>query len=114
MDIYRGFPQFIDALALVQKKHSRVHAVIVGEERVAYGPTHPTGKSYKEIALKEFAPDMSRTHFTGRLALGQYRQVLRGSHIHVYFTRPFILSWSLLEAMSTGCSVVASDTPPVK
>ena len=53
------------------------------------------------------------SHFTGRLPYAQYLQVLCASSAHVYLTRPFVLSWSILEAMSTGCVIVASDTKPV-
>jgi glycosyltransferase involved in cell wall biosynthesis len=57
--------------------------------------------------------DMSRLHFTGRLPYAQYVKVLQESSVHVYLTRSFVLSWSMLEAMSTGCLIVASGTQPV-
>jgi glycosyltransferase involved in cell wall biosynthesis len=58
--------------------------------------------------------DPARTHFTGRLAYDIYRQVLQVSAAHVYLTVPFVLSWSALEALSTGCVLVGSDTAPVR
>jgi len=64
--------------------------------------------------LELFPYDMGRLHFTGRLSLEEYRQVLQASAVHVYLTFPFILSWSALEAMSCGCLVVGSATPPVQ
>jgi glycosyltransferase involved in cell wall biosynthesis len=57
--------------------------------------------------------DLSRLHFTGRLPYNQYLQVLQASSVHIYLTRPFVLSWSMLEAMATGCLIVASNTAPV-
>ncbi|NMC31915.1 MAG: glycosyltransferase [Veillonellaceae bacterium] len=115
MEPYRGYPQFMQAMALVLKRRPECHVVIVGAERIAYGGKKPTGyKSYKEWAQKEIDLDWTRVHFTGLLPRIRYRNVLQASSVHVYLTRPFVLSWSMLEAMSCGCLLVASSTPPVK
>jgi glycosyltransferase involved in cell wall biosynthesis len=53
-------------------------------------------------------------HFLGRIPREQYLELLQISSVHVYLTYPFVLSWSLLEAMSAGCAVVASDTAPLR
>jgi len=58
--------------------------------------------------------DLRRVHFLGHLPYRQYLTVLQVSSVHVYLTYPFVLSWSLLEAMSAGCLVIASRTPPVE
>ena len=58
--------------------------------------------------------DPSRTHWLGSLQTDDYHRVLASSDVHLYLTVPFVLSWSLLEAMAAGCSIVASDTPPVR
>ena len=113
MDTYRGFPQFIEALALLLKRRPQCHAVIVASDRVAYGSNPPEGKSWKDWMLARVDLDMSRVHFTGSLPYKDYRQVLQASSVHVYLTKPFVLSWSLLEALSTGCQVLASKTAPV-
>jgi len=113
MEPYRGFPQFMESIFLLQKKRKDCHVVVVGEDRVAYGRSLPDGKTFKQLLLEKFDFDLSRLHFTGRLPYPQYLQVLRASSAHVYLTRPFVLSWSMLEAMSTGCLIIASNTPPV-
>lgn len=113
MEPYRGFPQFMEAVSLLQKKRKDCHIVVVGEDRVAYGRQLPDGKTFKQVMLDKFDFDLSRLHFTDRLPYPQYLQVLRASSAHVYLTRPFVLSWSMLEAMSTGCLVIASRTQPV-
>ena len=112
MEPYRGFPQFMEIAEKLLKLRPNLHVVIGGEDRVCYGPK-PKNGSFKEIMLNKLELDMSRVHFTGGLPYGEYRKLLQISSVHVYLTYPFILSWSLLEAMSTGCSIVASKTAPV-
>ena len=113
MEPYRGFPQLIETIYLLQKKRPQCHFVIVGKDRVAYGKNLPDGKTYKEAMLEKFSLDMSRVHFTDLLPYNEYLQVLQASSVHIYLTRPFVLSWSMLEALATGCLIVASDTAPV-
>lgn len=114
MEPYRGFPQFIETLGILLERRPNVHAVIVGENRVCYGKAAPQGTTYKDMMLEKVPLDMSRVHFTGGLPYGQYLQVIQASSVHVYLTRPFVLSWSMIEAMSTGCLVLGSDTEPVR
>lgn len=114
MEPYRGFPQFMEALAMVQKRRPNCHAVIVGADRVAYGRQRSDGKSYKQHMLETLELDESRIHFTGLLPYTHYLQVLQASSVHVYLTRPFVLSWSMLESMAAGCALVTSATQPVE
>jgi len=114
MEPYRGFPQFMEAVAKVQKSNSNAHVVIVGDDRVAYGSKRKDGMTYKEFALKTYDLDMSRTHFTGLVNFEALRAIFRISSVHVYLTVPFVLSWSMIEAMSTGCIILGSSTPPVQ
>ena len=113
MEPYRGFPQFMEAVRLITEARPDCHVVIVGADRVAYGRTLPDGKTYKQAMLESVPLDLSRVHFTGLLPKSDYLKVLQASSVHIYLTRPFVLSWSMLEAMAAGCVVVASNTPPV-
>lgn len=58
--------------------------------------------------------DWARVHFLGRVPYERFLAMMQVSRVHVYLTYPFVLSWSLLEAMSAGAAIVASDTDPVK
>jgi len=114
MEPYRGFPEFIEAIAYVQERRPNCHVVIVGSERVCYGRSLPNNMSYKQFMLEKIPLDLSRVHFVGPLPYGQYLKVIQASDIHVYLSRPFVLSWSFTEALSTGCLVLGSDTGPVR
>lgn len=114
MEPYRGFPQFMEAVVQVQRRRPHCHVVVVGGDGVFYGSPPPDGKTWKEKILSELPLDRNRLHFTGFLNRSDFQTVLQASTVHVYLTRPFVLSWSMLEAMSCGCALVASATPPVQ
>ncbi|MCC7046234.1 MAG: glycosyltransferase [Alphaproteobacteria bacterium] len=115
LDPYRGFPQFMRMAALLQSRRPDLHVVVAGEDRVFYGAAPPGGSTWKAAMLAELGTlDPARLHFLGPLPYDRYRTLLRASSAHVYLTVPFVLSWSLLEAMATGCAIVASDTAPVR
>jgi len=114
MEPYRGFPQFMEAVSLIQARRPNCHVVVVGDDRVAYGKSLADGKTYKQLMLDSLVLDRDRLHFTGSLPYSQYLQVLQASSAHIYLTRPFVLSWSMLEAMAAGCLVIGSNTEPVR
>ena len=114
MEPYRGFPEFIESIAYIQERRSNCHVVVVGSDRVCYGKSLPNNETYKEHMLKKVPLDLSRVHFVGSLPYGLYLKVIQASSAHIYLTRPFVLSWSMIESMSTGCLVIGSDTAPVK
>jgi len=115
-ELYRGFPQAINTLALLQKHRSDVHVVIAGADIVCYGgpSTAPTGESWGVWARNSAGLDPSRTHWVGVLQTDDYHTLLAVSNAHLYLTIPFVLSWSLLEAMAAGVPLVCSKTPPVE
>ena len=114
MELHRGFPEFMRALARLQAERPKLHAIIVGQDRIAYGPSREDGRGWKEAMREELDLDESRIHWTGLLPRKQYLGVLQAADVHVYLSVPFVLSWSMIEAMSIGCPLVASDTPPVR
>lgn len=114
LEPYRGFPQFMRALTELQQARNDVHALIVGGDEVSYGSKPKGAANWREKMLGEVTLDPARTHFLGKLPYRDYLRVLQTSGAHVYLTYPFVLSWSLLEAMAAGCPLIASDTAPVR
>jgi len=114
LEPYRGFHVFMRALERIQRAHPACHAVIVGGDEVSYGKRPSHAPTWREQMLREVTLDPARTHFLGRVPYEQYRRVLQVSAAHVYLSYPFVLSWSMLEAMATGCLVIGSRTAPVR
>jgi glycosyltransferase involved in cell wall biosynthesis len=116
LEPYRGAHIFLRALPEVLKARPRARAVIVGGDGVSYGAAAPGGKSWREVLLAEMGDrlDLSRVHFAGRVAYPDFVRLMQVSRVHAYLTYPFVLSWSMIEAMSMGAAVVASRTPPVE
>lgn len=107
----RGFPQFMEAIEKLLKKRPNAHVLIAGDNVVHYSPQKTT--DYKKLMLKKLDIDMNRVHFVGTLPYAEYKKFLQVSSVHIYLTYPFVLSWSILDAMSAGCCIVASNTAPV-
>lgn len=114
MEPYRGFPQFMEAASIIQKRRPDCHIVVGGYDGSFYSGKRPDGKTYKEYMLETLSLDLSRIHFTGFLSYKNYLKLFQSTHAHVYLTYPYVLSWSILEAMATGCLVIGSDTEPVR
>jgi glycosyltransferase involved in cell wall biosynthesis len=119
LEPYRGYHVFMRALPEVLRARRQARVLIIGGDSVSYGAKPPEGTSWKQILINEVRPgipdeDWARVHFLGKLPYGQFISVLQLSTVHVYLTYPFVLSWSLLESMSAGCAIVASDTSPVR
>lgn len=114
LEPYRGFHSFMRALALVQQQHATCHTIIVGGDDVSYGQKPNGAANWREKMLAEVSLDPKRTHFLGKVPYNVYRKVLQVSAAHVYLTYPFVLSWSMLEAMASGCLLIGSKTRPVE
>ncbi|MGQ0526295.1 MAG: glycosyltransferase, partial [Betaproteobacteria bacterium] len=116
LEPYRGYHVFMRALPEILRRRPAALVLIVGGDEVSYGAAAPAGKTWKQIFLDEVKDrlDMSRVFFLGRIPYASYLKVLRVSRCHVYLTYPFVLGWSCIEAMSAGCLVVGSRTPPVE
>ena len=114
LEPYRGFHTFMRALEKIQQAHKTCHAVIVGGDDVSYGSKPNGASNWREKMLAEVKLDPVRTHFLGKVPYNTYCQVLQVSAAHVYLTYPFVLSWSALEALSSGCALIASRTAPVE
>ena len=112
----RGFHVFMRALPELLRRRPKAHVIIMGNEEGGYGPAPDGYASWREMLMQEvgWQLDPDRVHILGRLPKEHYRNVLQLSKVHVYLTYPFLLSWSMLEAMATGALLVASDTAPVQ
>lgn len=116
MESIRGFDIFMQLAKRLYQRRADVLFVVVGEDRVCYGGDLDfTGtKSFKEWVLARDDYDLSRFLFTGLLPTPSLAQLFAISDLHIYLTVPFVLSWSLMDALACGTTVLASNTPPVR
>ncbi|MFV0385762.1 glycosyltransferase [Paracoccus sp. (in: a-proteobacteria)] len=116
LEPYRGFHVFMRALPEVLAARPDAQVVLVGGDGVSYGGAPKDGRNWRQVMLGELGDrlDLSRVHFLGRVPYDAYLSLIRLARVHCYLTYPFVLSWSLTEAMGAGAYVVASDTAPVR
>lgn len=116
LEPYRGYHSFMRALPKILAARPNARVLIVGGDGVSYGAKAPEGKTWKQIFLDEVKSriNLERVHFLGNVPYPIFTQLLQLSSCHVYLTYPFVLSWSCIEALSTGCLVIGSDTGPVR
>ncbi|MBM3337142.1 MAG: glycosyltransferase [Betaproteobacteria bacterium] len=118
LEPYRGFHVFMRALPALLKARPHAQIIVVGGDDVSYGSKPASGDSWRSVLTKEIegsvsATDWQRVHFVGKLPYSKFIALLQVSTVHIYLTYPFVLSWSLFEAMSVGAAIIASDTAPV-
>ncbi|MCL2658644.1 MAG: glycosyltransferase family 4 protein [Betaproteobacteria bacterium] len=117
LEPYRGFPSFMRALPAILAARPKARIVIVGGDEVSYSRRPKDATTWREKLLAELAlteAQLARIHFLGRVPYPVFCKLLQVSAAHVYLTYPFVLSWSMLEAMASGCLVIGSKTAPVE
>jgi glycosyltransferase involved in cell wall biosynthesis len=118
LEPYRGFHVFMRNLGDLLRRRPHARVVIVGGDSISYGSAPKSGRTWKEEMLAEVRGgisdgDWARVHLVGKVPYPSFIKLLQVSRVHVYLTYPFVLSWSLMEAMACECAIVASDTAPV-
>jgi glycosyltransferase involved in cell wall biosynthesis len=116
LEPYRGYHIFMRALPAVLAARPDAQVVIVGGDEVSYGNAPKGQKGWKETILAEVRDrlDLSRVHFIGKVPYPTFTALMQVSRAHAYLTYPFVLSWSMLEAMAAGAMIVGSRTAPVQ
>ena len=116
LEPYRGFHTFMRALPKLMAAVPDAQVLIVGGDGVSYGRPPADGVPFRKRFLGEIAGriDPARLHFLGTVPYPTFVRVLQVSAAHTYLTYPFVLSWSMVEAMAAGCLLVGSSTGPVQ
>jgi glycosyltransferase involved in cell wall biosynthesis len=113
----RGFDVFMKAAKKIYQQYPDVLFFIVGTDRIAYGGDESyiaPYKSFKDWTLAQDEYDLGKFVFAGRMNPSDLGKLLASSDLHMYLTVPFVLSWSMMDALSCGAVVLGSATAPVK
>jgi glycosyltransferase involved in cell wall biosynthesis len=112
----RGVHSMLRALPALQKARPQARVAVIGGDDVSYGRKLADGETFRAKLVRELGDrvDWSRVHFLGQIPYADLIALMRIARAHVYLTVPFVVSWSMLEAMALEKVVVASDVPPVR
>lgn len=110
----RGFVMLMKGLPELLSRRPNAHVVICGGDGVSYGRHPPGGRNWRETLLSQISLDRTRVHFVGKLGRSDYLNLLQVSALHLYLSVPFVLSWSCVEALASGCLLLGSDVAPVR
>lgn len=113
LEPYRGFDIFMQSIAPILERRPKARIILVGGDEISYGNGPPEGGTWRDAMLAKVRFDPARVHFLPRIPYPDFQKVLSISRAHIYLTYPFVLSWSMLEAMSHECMMITSRTPPV-
>lgn len=115
---YRGIHRLMRSLPALQKRFPKLQTLLIGLDsaQVSYGKARSDGRGWLSTLKDELEGqlDWNRIYAPGAISYNKFIQAMQISAVHVYFTYPFVLSWSLLEAMACGALVIGSATEPVK
>jgi glycosyltransferase involved in cell wall biosynthesis len=112
----RGVHIMLRALPALQTARPKLRLAVIGGDGVSYGASLPDGQTWRSKLMAELGDsvDWSRVHFVGQIPYPSLVALLRLGRAHVYLTAPFVISWSLLETMALGKTVIASDVAPIR
>ena len=113
----RGFDVFMKVAKRIYQQFPDVVFLVIGSDKVAYGGDEEfiaPYRTFKEWTLAQDTYDLSKFHFLGKIPPTELGKVLAATDLHIYLTVPFVLSWSMMDAMSCGAVVLGSDTAPVR
>jgi glycosyltransferase involved in cell wall biosynthesis len=113
----RGFDMFMKAAKRIYEQYPNVVFLVVGTDKIAYGGDEEfvaPHKTFKDWTLAQDKYDMSKFKFVGRVPPAELGKLIAATDLHIYLTVPFVLSWSMMDALSCGAVVLGSDTAPVR
>jgi glycosyltransferase involved in cell wall biosynthesis len=112
----RGFDIFMRSAKLIYQQYPDVQIIVIGTDRIAYGGDegYTEGKSFKDWVMAQDKYDLEKIRFVGRVHPTELAKALAATDLHIYLTVPFVLSWSMMDALSCGAVVLGSATSPVK
>ena len=113
----RGFDIFMDAAKIIYQRYPDVIFLVAGTDRICYGGDEEQigkAKSLRHFVLSTGNYDLSKFMFVGWVSPPELANMLSLGDAHIYLTVPFVLSWSMMNALACGAVVVGSDTLPVR